>query len=64
MRPQSPDVGLQMGEKEQLVLDQMRHAATQGTELVKRMMAFARQQELSPASVDPASLLQKAGLTA
>ena len=38
-----------------IVLDQMRHAATQGTELVKRMMAFARQQELSPASVDPAS---------
>jgi len=43
-----------LGEREQLVVDQMRHAATQGTELVRRMMAFARQQDLTPASVDPA----------
>lgn len=47
---------LTLGEREQLVVDQMRHAATQGTELVRRMMSFARQQELSPQSVDPASL--------
>lgn len=47
---------LQLGEREQLVVDQMRHAATQGTELVRRMMAFARQQELTPSSIDPASL--------
>jgi len=44
------------GETEQMVLDQMRHAAQQGTELVRRMMAFSRQQDLSPESVDPASL--------
>lgn len=47
---------LELGEREQMVMDQMRHAATQGTELVRRMMAFARQQDLSPGSVDPASL--------
>ena len=47
---------LTLGEREQLVVDQMRHAATQGTELVRRMMAFARQQELSPGAVDPATL--------
>ena len=35
----------------------------QGTELVRRMMAFARQQELTPSSVDPASLCESvAGL--
>ena len=47
---------LTFGEREQLVVDQMRHAATQGTELVRRMMAFGRQQELTPDSVDPATL--------
>lgn len=47
---------LTLGEREQMVVDQMRHAATQGTELVRRMMSFARQQELSPGSVDPATL--------
>ena len=38
------------------VLDLMRHAAEQGAELVRRMMAFARQQSLSPTTVDPAAL--------
>lgn len=47
---------LTFGEREQLVIDQMRHAATQGTELVRRMMAFGRQQELTPDSVDPTTL--------
>ncbi len=54
---------LTLGEREQLVVDQMRHAATQGTELVRRMMSFARQQELSPSSVQPVSLCESvAGL--
>lgn len=54
---------LELGEKEVRVVDHMRHAATQGTELVRRMMAFARQQELTPSSVDPASLCESvAGL--
>lgn len=52
-----------LGEREQLVVDQMRHAATQGTELVRRMMSFARQQELSPGAVEPVSLCESvAGL--
>lgn len=47
---------LQMGDNEQRIIDHMRHAAEQGTELVRRMMAFARQQDLSPVSVDPSQL--------
>ena len=47
---------LEIGEREQLIVDQMRHAAEQGAELVRRMMAFARKQELSPASVAPSDL--------
>jgi signal transduction histidine kinase len=47
---------LTVGVREQLILDQMRHAAEHGAELVRRMMAFARKQDLSPASVDPATL--------
>ena len=42
--------------RERIVVDQMRHAAEQGAELVRRMMAFARKQDLTPTSVDPASL--------
>jgi len=49
---------LQMGERETQVVEQMRHAATQGTELVRRMMAFGRQQDLQPASIEAASLCQ------
>lgn len=47
---------LTLGEREERVVQQMRHAATQGTELVRRMMAFARQQDLSPTIVNPSSL--------
>ena len=39
-----------------MIVDQMRHAAEHGAELVRRMMAFARKQDLSPTSVDPDSL--------
>ena len=54
---------LTLGEREQVVVDQMRHAATQGTELVRRMMSFARQQELSPGAIEPVSLCESvAGL--
>lgn len=54
---------LTLGEREKLVIDQMQHAATQGTELVRRMMSFARQQELTPGSIEPASLCESvAGL--
>jgi PAS domain S-box-containing protein len=47
---------LKLEERDQAVVDHMRHAAEQGAELVRRMMAFARKQELSPSSVDPKSL--------
>ena len=47
---------LTLGIREQLIIDQMRHAAEHGAELVRRMMAFARKQDLSPISVDPSTL--------
>ena len=47
---------LTLEERDRAVIEHMRHAAEQGAELVRRMMAFARKQELSPSSVDPASL--------
>jgi len=47
-----------MGENEQRVVDHMEHAAEQGAALVRRMMAFSRQQDLSPTNVDPASLCE------
>lgn len=54
---------LEIPEPEMRIVEQMRHVATQGTELVRRMMAFARQQELSPSIVEPASLCESvAGL--
>jgi PAS domain S-box-containing protein len=54
---------VELGDRDELIVDQMRHAAEQGAELVKRMMAFARKQDLSPASVDPKGLCQSvAGL--
>jgi signal transduction histidine kinase len=54
---------LPMEDRNQLIVDQMRHAAEQGAELVRRMMAFARKQELTPTSVEPQSLCKSvAGL--
>ena len=54
---------LKLGDREERVVDQMKYAAEQGAELVRRMMAFARQQDLTPSSVDPASLCESvAGL--
>ncbi len=45
-------------ESEAKVIELMRHAAQHGTELVKRMMAFSRQQELMPSDVVPAQLCE------
>jgi len=54
---------VQLGEREQKIFDHMRHAAESGAELVRRLMAFARKQELAPTSVDPRKLCQSvAGL--
>ena len=47
---------LPLPEREKLIIDQMQHAAQQGAELVRRMMAFARKQDLTPTSVDPTAL--------
>ena len=47
---------VQLEDREQQLVTQMRHAAEQGAELVRRMMAFARKQDLTPTSVDPCSL--------
>jgi signal transduction histidine kinase len=43
-------------EAEQRIVDHMRLAGEKGAELVRRLMAFARKQDLSPASIDPEKL--------
>ncbi|RYE70528.1 MAG: response regulator [Rhizobiaceae bacterium] len=47
---------VKFGEREQTVLQHMRHAAQNGVELVRRMMAFARKQDLRPELVAPSEL--------
>jgi signal transduction histidine kinase len=47
---------LQLGEREKKIVDHMRHAAESGAELVRRLMAFARKQDLTPTSLAPARL--------
>ena len=52
-----------LGDREQQIFTHMRHAAESGAELVRRLMAFARKQELAPTSVDPRALCKSvAGL--
>lgn len=54
---------VELGEREQKIFEHMRHAAESGAELVRRLMAFARKQELAPTSVDPRKLCKSvAGL--
>ena len=54
---------VKLEDREKSLVDQMQHAANQGAELVRRMMAFARQQDLVPTSVDPVGLCESvAGL--
>jgi CheY-like chemotaxis protein len=52
---------VQFGEREELIVDQMQYAAEKGAELVKRMMAFARKQDLRPVSIDPKVLCRSIG---
>lgn len=47
---------VEFGEREIKVIDQMQHASQRGADLVRRMMAFARTQDLIPTSVDPQAL--------
>lgn len=42
---------LQLGEEQKKILGMTRHAAEQGSELVRRLLAFARRQKLQPAPV-------------
>lgn len=54
---------IELGDRERKIFEHMRYAAESGAELVRRLMAFARKQELSPASVDPHAVCQSvAGL--
>ncbi len=52
------DRRLKLGPTEKRVIDQMRYAADQGTELVKRLTAFSRRQELKPVAIPPADLCE------
>jgi signal transduction histidine kinase len=45
-----------LGDGERRIVEHMRHAGEKGAELVRRLMAFARKQELSPSSIDPGKL--------
>jgi signal transduction histidine kinase len=45
-----------LGETEQTIIEQMQRAAERGAELVKRLMAFARKQDLHPVSIAPSTL--------
>ncbi|MBT2132881.1 response regulator [Croceibacterium sp. LX-88] len=47
---------VELGIREQRIFEHMRHAAENGVELVRRLMAFARKQELSPVAIEPAKL--------
>lgn len=50
-----------LDEREDAILGKMRHAAEQGVELIRRMMSFARRQELNPVAVDPKLLCDTVG---
>lgn len=50
------DRRVEFGPTEKRVVDQMRYAADQGTELVKRLTAFSRRQELKPIAIGPRDL--------
>lgn len=45
-----------LDEPHQKIVSMTRHAAEQGTELIKHLLAFARRQKLEPAAVDVAQL--------
>jgi signal transduction histidine kinase len=47
---------LSLGDRERKIVDHMRYAAESGAELVRRLMAFARKQDLTPTSLEPRRL--------
>ncbi|HWH17504.1 MAG TPA: response regulator [Allosphingosinicella sp.] len=52
---------VELGAEQKKVLGMTRHAAEQGTELVKRLLAFARRQQLEPARVEIGKLSTAVG---
>jgi PAS domain S-box-containing protein len=48
----------ELPEEQQKILNMTRRAADQGSELVRRLLAFARRQQLEPAALDIAALHQ------
>jgi PAS domain S-box-containing protein len=46
----------ELGEEHRKILTMTRRAADQGSDLVRRLLAFSRQQQLQPATIDLASL--------
>jgi CheY-like chemotaxis protein len=54
---------MSFGANEGAIIEQMRLAANKGADLIRRMMAFARKQELSPVSTPPSAVCESlAGL--
>lgn len=47
-----------LDERHRRVVEQMRIAAERGADLVRRMMAFARRQDLTPVFLDPAAVCE------
>jgi signal transduction histidine kinase len=47
---------VELGPRERQIFEQMRHAAEKGADLVRRLMAFARKQDLSPSSIEARAL--------
>ena len=47
---------IKLNEEQKKILGMMRHAAQQGSELVGRLLAFARRQQLQPAEIDLSKL--------
>jgi CheY-like chemotaxis protein len=47
---------VELAPREKQIFDQMRNAAEKGAELVRRLMAFARKQELTPSCIEPRTL--------
>ncbi len=50
-----------LDEGQRRIIDMTRHAAEQGTELVRRLLAFARKQKLEPRSVEVEQLSRSVG---
>jgi len=50
------DKRAELDDEQRRILDMTRHAADQGTELIRRLLAFARRQKLEPSPIDLAKL--------